>query len=103
MKILNAIFNLIASANPSVRSLIWFAALIVAFLDYMTEMWGEMFSRIDALLLQSLPESVDFQPLGVINYIFPLDTFFTTMAALFALYAVCVLVRIIKSVIPLIS
>lgn len=102
-KILNALFNLTASANPAVRQLLWIGAALTAIWDYITDLWEDLFARIDAIILPILPGSIDFQPLGLINYIFPLDTVLTMVTALVLLMLLCAAIRIVKAFIPGIS
>lgn len=64
--------------------------------------WTTLFDKIDQLAVTSFGDA-SFQPLGFANYLLPLDWLCTQLVIWFGVYALCAVIRIIKSFIPTVS
>lgn len=101
--VLTLIFNLLKSSTPGLNVFLGLMTLAVPIITYIADLWGGLFAKLDAMIIPALPSSLDFSPLGYVNYIFPMDTCLTFTAAYLVLYALSASIRIIKSFIPTIS
>jgi hypothetical protein len=95
-------YALLKSFSPTTTLMFGALTALLAVNTYFNQLWASLFSRIDAIVVPS-GGSIDFSPLGLINYVFPLDTGFTLLSAYGSLYVLCAGVRIIKSFVPTIS
>lgn len=100
--LLTAIYNMLFTLSPAVKAVIAGFSILLAINSYVNELWADIFSRVDAMAAASF-SSVDFAPLALVNYIFPLDTVLSFIVAYSSLRLVCATIRIIKSFIPTIS
>ena len=101
--LLTVIYNLIAEMNPAVKVVIGGFSVFLAVNTYINALWAELFAKLDNVVGASTGGTSDFSPLGMINYVFPLDSVLTFLIALMAMKATCGIVRIIKSFIPTIA
>jgi hypothetical protein len=101
-RILTLILNLFESLSNPVKMAAGLFTLALAAFDYVNDMWAELFTRVDAMAAPSVG-AADFTGLGMVNYIFPLDTVCTYISAYAVLRLACGGVRIIKSFIPTVS
>lgn len=62
----------------------------------------DIMAKIDSIVV-NISGSVDFTPLAVANYLFPLNQLLGYIVAYLALLAICSVIRMIKSFIPTIS
>jgi len=96
--------GLMGSLNPSIRSLLMLGSVVLALWDWVNDLWSYLFYKIDSLVMPAMQSvGVDVSPLGLLNYVLPIDTLFTMITAYAALRATGVLIRIVKSFIPTIS
>lgn len=100
--ILTAIYNLFAGMSPAVRVFLGIGSIAIAVNHYVNSLWMDLFGRIDAMAASSTGMA-DFSPLGLVNYVFPLDTMLSFVIAYGTLRTVCASIRIVKSFIPTIS
>jgi len=100
---ITAIYNLFASMHPAVRGVLGIAVLLLAINQYLNEQWASLFAKVDSIVAPSLAGTADFSPLGLINYVFPLDSCLTFMSAFAVLRGATAVVRIVKSFIPTIA
>ena len=107
---MNAIFNVIVEyfkwsgkLNPLLSKLITLSVVMLSFWSFLREAWGSLFAKIDALVIPALPGGADFSPLGLCNYVFPLDTMLTYCVSLMALKLVCSGIRVVKSFVPTVA
>lgn len=100
--LLTAIYNLLASSNPVLYSALGVFTLILTLNSYVNEMWSSAFAKIDTLSV-NVSSSVNFSPLGLIDYCFPLSEMLTLMVTYGGIRVLCAGIRIIKSWIPTVS
>lgn len=99
---LTALLALLQSLNPGVASIVFVGATFTSALTYINTLWVQLFSRLDAISAGSFG-AVDFSPLGLINYVIPLDTLLTLVSAYITLLIACTTIRMIKAFVPTIS
>lgn len=99
---LTFLYNLFASMNPAVKSVLAVGTVALGVNSYMQTLWTELFQKVDGIAASSFGNA-DFSPCGFINYCFPLDTLCTFLSAYCVLTVVCAAVRIVKSFIPSIA
>lgn len=68
-----------------------------------SELWAQLFARIDALIMPALGGTANFAPLSLVNYVFPLDTVLELVIAYAGLRVACTIIRIIKSFVPTVA
>lgn len=78
-------------------------AVVFVFIDYFDELWESLFTRIDGMIAGAAPGAISFAPLGLVNYVFPLDTLLTTVVTYAAIRLTCAGIRIVKSFVPTIA
>lgn len=100
--VISAIYNMVASMSPGFRVFMGVGSVALAINNYINELWAELFARVDAMAVGATGMA-DFSPLGMVNYIFPLDTVLTFLTAYATLRAACAAIRVVKSFIPTIS
>jgi len=100
--ILTAIYNAFYSLNPAVKVFLGIGSMLLAFLNFINELWADLFGRLDSLTHGAFGVA-NFAPLGLVNYIFPLDTVLTFIVSYATLRGVCASIRIVKSFVPTVS
>lgn len=100
--LLTAIYNLIATLSPGVRLGIGIASIALAVNSYVNALWADLFAKVDAIAAGSMG-AANFSGLGLLNYIFPVDTLLSFVTGYATLRIACASVRIVKSFIPTIS
>jgi len=100
--LLTAIYNLLASMHPAVKAVLFLGSVLLAINSYIETLWAELFTKVDTIAAGTFT-SADFSALGLVNYVFPLDTVCTFLTAYMGLTLVCAAIRIIKSFVPTIS
>ena len=103
LTILVKIYEWMGKYNPMVATILTGIGVGMAVWNFFKSLWVELFARGDALAVASMPSGVDFSPLGLANYVFPLDTLCSYIVTLGALKVVCVGIRVIKSFVPTIA
>ncbi|MBK8583394.1 MAG: hypothetical protein IPL86_16760 [Flavobacteriales bacterium] len=79
------------------------AAGIASMLGIGQGLWSQLFARIDSLVVPAMGGAVNFAPLSLVNYLFPLDTICELLVIYGGLRIVCAGIRVIKSFIPTIA
>lgn len=100
--ILTRLLAWLVTCGPAVKVMFAVAAFALAFAGFLAAMWSRLFAALDTLVLPTL-SSADFSPFGLVNYVFPLDTLLTMLAAMGAVKVIAATIRIIKSFIPTIA
>lgn len=103
LSLLKKIVEWFAKLNPLLLTAATGTGVVISVWEFGKLMWADLFARIDALVVPSTSGTADFSPLGLANYVFPLDTMLTYLGLLMGLKVVCVAIRIIKSFVPTVS
>lgn len=93
----------VGTLGPVLKCLIAAGAFLLAFGSFFVSMWSKVIAGLDALIVPAVDGSADFSPLGLVNYVFPLDTLLTMLSAYMALKVACAGLRVVKSFVPTIS
>ena len=101
--LLAKLFTWIGTFGPVVRIILAVSTVGLTLYSFLSAVWVNLFAEIDSLVLPSMPTGVDFSPLGLLNYVFPVDTLCTYVTALLALKLACTGIRIVKSFIPTVA
>jgi hypothetical protein len=101
--LLNFVVTFLRNSNPLVLSAFTLVTAFLSVWQIFLGMWAAMIARIDLLVVSSLPSSLSFQPLGLINYVFPIVELLNLVVIIAALKTACAGVRIVKSFIPTIA
>ena len=100
--LLTAIYALMSSASPFFRYGLGMLTVALAVLQYFNGLWAALFAKTDTMVAGTAG-TADFSALGLINYVFPLDTVCTFISAYAGVRLLCATIRIIKSFIPTIA
>lgn len=100
--VLGRLFDLLKSSSPTLSLVFSLGTLGLAVFTFVNQMWATLFAKIDGLVAPAMGNA-DFSGLGMINYIFPLDTVCTYISAFMLLRVTCAVIRIIKSFIPTVA
>lgn len=103
IKLLEKIASICASWGPVGTSIAFCIGVLISAITFFNDLWNNLFAKIDAMITPNLPSGFDLSPLALMNYIVPFDTMLTYTTALFGLYVVCVIIRIVKSFIPTVA
>ena len=102
-KLLVAILESLAQLNPVLTAIFAVVTFFVGLFNFGNEMWGAMVSRVAQLTLPDAMAVVVLDGFGFVDWCFPLSELFTFITAWAATFVLCVVIRIIKSFIPLIG
>ena len=102
IRFLPRIFGALKSLGPTAKAVLGAATLFAGFFTYFNDLWSDLFTKIDALVVPA-GAAADFSPLSMANYYFPLDTVCTYIASYLTFIAACTVIRVIKSFIPTVA
>ena len=103
IKLLNWVVTFLRNTNPVVAAVFTSSTAALSVWALFQSMWTTVIARIDTLIISSSGGSVDFSPLGMVNYIFPLTELLNFIVAYAGIRLTCAAIRIIKSFVPTIA
>jgi len=96
-QILGGIWLALKWAWPFIRTAAVFLGLAAAHLVVVKTLWAEAFTRIDSLVTGYTAQTINFQPLALVNTFFPLSEGLSMLTAYAAIVGISASVRITKA------
>lgn len=104
LNVLSKIYKWLEGWGPIAKVSLVALGAIIAIIKFFNGVWASAFDKIDSLVVASTPSSIgSFEPMGLANYVFPLDTLLNLFASYLVARVACYAIRIIKSWIPTIG
>lgn len=103
LKALYQIVEWLGQTTPVFRMVVLAGTTVASFTAWLNQVWADLFLRVDNYVKPTMEGVADFSPLGLANYIAPIDTLLTLIVVYMSVRLATVSIRIVKSFVPTIA